>query len=141
MTQLGDGVADEGAPTYVRMGQLIGVAIATTAPEGGARPTSALPRSGRPWPVPSWRPAPKGDPQKAPLVLVVLGDDADDDVIWPACCPVSPAGATGVVAVGDTDAADSGDLSALRTSAAHRGGRDRRRGRARRSARSPRCWR
>ena len=129
MTQLGDGVADEGAPTYERMGQLVGVAIATTAPEGGAAGDGAL----------AIRQAlagaelgsgPKGDFKKSPLVLVVLGDDVDDDVLAGLLAGLAGR-SVGVVTVGNTDAADSGDLSALRTSAAGVRGRDRRRGRAR----------
>ena len=36
MTQLGNGVADEGASTYERLGQLVGTALATRAAPGAA---------------------------------------------------------------------------------------------------------
>jgi hypothetical protein len=46
-------------------------------------------------------------------VLVVLGDDLDDDVLSGLLAGLSGR-AVGVVAVGDTVTADSGDLKALR---------------------------
>jgi hypothetical protein len=114
MTQLGNGVADEGAPTYVRIGQLLGASLATTKPEGEAagESASAIRQSlaGAELTL-----NPEGNPQKAPLVLVVLGSDADDDVLSGLLSGLA-AKAAGVVTVGDSDAAESGDLAGLRTS-------------------------
>jgi hypothetical protein len=114
MTQLGGDVADQGAPTYVRMGQLLGTAIATTAPDAvpADENASAIRQAlaGAELTV-----NPKGSPQKAPLVLVVLGDDHDDDVVAGLLSGLSVR-PTGVVAVGDTEAGETGDLTALRSS-------------------------
>jgi len=115
MTQLGAGIADEGAPTYERMGQLLGAAIATTTPEGETpgEGSSAIRQAMAGAELAA---GPKGDPKKSPLVLVVLGDDVDDDVLAGLLSGLAGR-AAGVVTVGNTDAADSGDLAALRTSA------------------------
>jgi hypothetical protein len=113
MTQLGNDVADEAAPTYERMGQLIGTAIATTTPEGAApgEGSSAIRQALAGAELAA---GPDGDPKSSPLVLVVLGDDLDDDVLSGLLAGLSGR-AVGVVAVGDTVTADSGDLAALRT--------------------------
>jgi hypothetical protein len=114
MTQLGSDVAEESAPTYVRIGQLIGSAIGTTSTSGVAADENAL----------SIRQAmagadltvnPKGTPRKSPLILVVLGDDVDDDVLSGL---VSGLGfrAPGVVAVGNAESGERGDVAALRAS-------------------------
>ncbi len=114
MTQLDSSAIDEGAPTYVRMGQLLGAAISTTAPKAvpADENASAIRQAmaGAELTV-----NPKGSPQKAPLVLVVLGDDTDDDVIAGLLSGLAVR-ATGVVAVGDTEAGVSGDLTGLRSS-------------------------
>ncbi|MET0525512.1 MAG: copper transporter [Nocardioides sp.] len=114
MTQLGSQVAEEGAPTYVRMGQLIGSAIATTTPEGAA-PGEGASAIRQALAGAELAAGPDGDPKKSPLVLVVLGDDVDDDVLAGLLSGLAGR-AAGVVAVGDTITADSGDLAALRTS-------------------------
>jgi hypothetical protein len=117
MTQLGSDVAEEGAATYVRMGQLLGGAIATTALQGAASDenSSAIRQALAGAELAA---GPDGNPKRSPLVLVVLGDDVDDDVLAGLLSGLA-AKAAGVVAVGDTAAADSthsGDLAGLRTS-------------------------
>jgi hypothetical protein len=114
MTQLGNEVAEEDAPTYVRMGQLIGTAVATTAPEGAApgEGSSAIRQAMAGAELAT---GPEGDPKKSPLVLVVLGDDVDDDVLAGLLSGLADR-AAGVVAVGEADAAGTGDLAVLRTS-------------------------
>ena len=106
MTQLGGGIADAGAPTYVRMGQLLGLAVATTTADA-RRVDDAAPRSGRRLAGAELRRRPEGAAQRSPLVLVVLGDDTDDDVL--AGLPSGPGRRrrTGVVVVGDTAAGHS----------------------------------
>ncbi len=94
---------------------LLGVAIATTAPEGGAAGDGAL-AIRQALAGAELASGPKGDFKKSPLVLVVLGDDVDDDVLAGLLAGLAGR-SVGVVTVGNTDAADSGDLSALRTSA------------------------
>jgi Copper transport outer membrane protein, MctB len=115
MTQLDSSAIDNGAPTYVRMGQLLGAAISTTAPKAVAADENASAirqaMAGAELTV-----NPKGSPQKSPLVLVVLGEDTDDDVIAGLLAGLS-ARAAGVVAVGDTESGVSGDLAGLRSSA------------------------
>ena len=111
MTQLGDGAVDETAPTYARIGQLLGIAVGTTEPTGA--PVDAKSSSVRD----SLAGAelvtgPEGDAKRAPLVLVVLGDDADDDILAGVLSGLA-ATTVGVVAVGT--GADA-DLAGLRTS-------------------------
>ena len=117
MTQLGSGVADQDAPTYVRMGQLLGTAVAATAPAGApAGEAASAIRQALAGAELAAGPEGAGDAKRSPLVLVVLGDDVDDDVLSGLLSGLAGRSA-GVVAVGDTDAAESGDLAALRTSA------------------------
>ena len=78
---------------------------------------------------------PEGEPRRAPLVLVVLGEDVDDDVLAGLLAGLA-ARSVGVVAVGDTAAA-TGDLAGLRTSPLAEAVADRRRRRAATSAGSP----
>lgn len=113
MTQLGDDAADEGASTYERIGQLLGTAIASTEPTGAPVQdgTTAIRQSlaGAELVL-----GPEEEPRRAPLVLVVLGEDVDDDVLAGLLAGLA-ARSVGVVAVGDTEAG-SGDLAGLRTS-------------------------
>lgn len=111
MTQLGDGTVEEGAPTYERIGQLLGVAVASTEETGTPSDQDAA----------SIRQSlagaelvtsPEGDAKRAPLVLVVLGDDVDDDILSGVLAGLA-ARSVGVVAVGSGDAQD---LEGLRTS-------------------------
>lgn len=113
MTQLEGDTVDAAAPTYERMGQLLGTAVASTEPSGSpATPDADAIRqslSGAELVV-----GPDGDPKRAPLVLVVLGEDVDDDVLAGLLAGLA-ARSVGVVAVGDTGAG-SGDLAGLRIS-------------------------
>lgn len=113
MTQLGGG-ADEGAPTYVRMGQLLGTAIATSdenGAEAGENPTSIRQSlAGADLVV-----SPDNEPARAPLVLVVLGDDTDDNIVGGLLDGLASR-SLGVVVAGDTRSGAHGDIAALRTS-------------------------
>lgn len=113
MTQLGASVVDEGAPTYERAGQLLGTAIASMKPTGGPvnNATQAIRQSLSGAELVT---GPEGDPKRAPLVLVVLGEDVDDDVLAGLLAGLA-ARSVGVVAVGDTGTATM-DLAGLRTS-------------------------
>ncbi len=113
MTQLGEDVVDEGASTYERIGQLLGTAIASTEQTGGPVQdgTTAIRQSLAGAELVA---GPEGEPRRAALVLVVLGDDVDDDVLAGLLAGLA-ARSVGVVAVGDTATA-AGDLAGLRTS-------------------------
>lgn len=114
MTQLDEGTVDQGAPTYERMGQLLGTAIASRAETGApvAGPTTSIRQSLAGAEMVA---GPGGEPRHAALVLVVLGDDTDDDVLAGLVAGLA-ARSVGVVAVGETDADTRGDLAGLRTS-------------------------
>jgi hypothetical protein len=111
MTQVDGEIADQAAPTYVRMGQILGTAIATPTDAAAASDdASAAIRQalvGAELAV-----TPEGDPSRSPLVLVVLGDDVDGDVLAGLMSGLA-AKALGVVAVGDTA---SEDVAGLRSS-------------------------
>lgn len=113
MTQLGSGAADETAPTYERMGQLLGAAIATDEVSGagaGDEPTSIRQSlTGAELVV-----SPEDEPGRAPLVLVVLGDDVDDDILGGLVAGIADR-ARGVVVAGDTRSGANGDVAALRS--------------------------
>jgi Copper transport outer membrane protein, MctB len=112
MTQLGSDAADEDAPTYERMGQLLGTAIATPQEEGsGAGETVTSIRqslAGADLVV-----SPDNEPDRAPLVLVVLGDRTDEDILGGLVSGLAER-SLGVVVAGDTKAGVNGDLAALR---------------------------
>lgn len=114
MAQLGSGVVEESAPTYERLGQLLARAIAGTARTGAPSDanTSSIRQSLAGAELVA---SPQGDPKRAALVLVVLGDDVDDDVLAGLLAGLA-ARSVGVVAVGDTDSGTAGDVAALRTS-------------------------
>jgi hypothetical protein len=114
MTQLGSGVVEESAPTYERLGELLARAIAGTEKTGAPvdEDASAIRQSLAGAELVA---APDGDPKRAALVLVVLGDDVDDDVLSGLLAGLA-AGSVGVVAVGDTESGADGDVAALRTS-------------------------
>ena len=80
MTQLDSGAADENAPTYERLGQLLGAAIATEqedgADVGGDTPSIRQSLAGADLVV-----SPEKEVGRAPLVLVVLGHDTDDNIL------------------------------------------------------------
>jgi hypothetical protein len=112
MTQLGDEVAEPQAPTYERMGQLLGVAVGTDEESGEPAGDNALAirqsLAGAELVVDA------GDePRRAPLVLVVLGDDADDAVLSGLLTGLA-ARAGGVVVAGTTESGQDGDVAALR---------------------------
>jgi Copper transport outer membrane protein, MctB len=112
MTQLDSGVADEDAPTYVRMGQLLGTAISTDE-EGGAgagEQTTSIRQSLSGAELVT---SPDDEPGRAPLVLVVLGHDTDDDILGGLLAGIAEK-ALGVVVVGDTRSGTNGDVAALR---------------------------
>jgi hypothetical protein len=97
--------ADEDAAAYERMGQLLGTAIATREPAGlvpgpdaltvrqSLDAASLLGLDGR------------ATPRRAPLVLVVLGDDLDDYVVRDLVSGLASR-ASGVVVTGPEEAAD-----------------------------------
>lgn len=113
MTQLGEGVAEPSAPTYERIGQLLGAAVATDKPAGESAGDDALAirqsLDGAELMAPS-----DGDPRRAPLVLVVLGDDAEDTILSGLLTGLA-SHASGVVVSGDTGSGQSGDIASLRT--------------------------
>jgi Copper transport outer membrane protein, MctB len=113
MTQFDSEVAEEGAPTYERMGQLIGTAIAdeedgADAGEGATSIRQSLAGA-------DLVALPEDEPGRAPLVLVVLGDDVDDDILGGLLAGMASR-ARGVVVVGDTRSGTNGDVAALRAS-------------------------
>jgi hypothetical protein len=112
MTQLGTDAADDDAPTYERMGQLLATAI-TTRDEGGdsaSQQSTSIRESlaGADLVV-----SPEDEPGLAPLVLVVLGDNADDDILAGLLSGLASR-AVGVVVAGDTRSGAHGDVAAFR---------------------------
>lgn len=114
MTQLPAGTVDEGASTYVRMGQLLGVATATAddqpAPaDGDATAVRKSLAAGE------LLQAADDGATRAPLVLVVLGDDADPDVLAGLLEGLART-SSGVVVAGDSASGrPGGDLALLRS--------------------------
>ena len=106
MTQLGGAVAAD-ASTYDRLGQLLGLAVATTelSPEDAVSIRQSL-AGGELLNSP-------GEAGRTPLVLVVLGDHVDDAILSGLMSGLA-AKATGVVVAGDTASGTQGDLEALR---------------------------
>jgi len=72
--------ADPDAPAYERMGQLIGTAIATRNPDGAVPGPEAL-TIRQSIDAASLLSRDGGEPRQAPLVLLVLGDDLDDNIL------------------------------------------------------------
>jgi hypothetical protein len=115
MTQQGDAIAAE-ATTYDRIGQLLGLAVATATPEGEA--TNGKGRAilesltgadlvG----------APADVERRAPLVLLVLGDEPaaeGGDAILAGLVTGLSRAAAGVVVAGDTADGGEGQLGRLR---------------------------
>ena len=112
MTQLEGDIADQAAPTYTRMGQIIGTAVATTTATPAAS-TDAATAIRQALAGAELAVSPEGSPQRSPLVLVVLGDDTDDDVLAGLTSGLA-AKSLGVVVVGDTASGNGGDLAGLR---------------------------
>lgn len=111
---LGAGVVDADASTYARMGQLLGVALATTADEGGPQTDEA--RTVRQsLAAAELLAAPDRDVPRAPAVLVVLGDSKPTSATL-AVLDGLVAGlaqtAKGVVVAGSTGAGRTGGLLA-----------------------------
>jgi hypothetical protein len=108
MTTLGSGVVTEDAPTYERLGQLLGLAIA-----GDELPSSDA-TSVRQSLVGAELLMAPDDAARAPVVLVVLGDEIDPAILSGLTSGLA-AEATGVVVAGDAaSATPGGDLGALR---------------------------
>lgn len=111
MTQLPNGTVEEGAPTYERIGQLLGVAVASTE-KTGTPPDQDAASIRQSLAGAELVTSPEGESKRAPLVLVVLGDDVDDDILSGVLAGLA-ARSVGVVAVGS---GDPQDLQGLRTS-------------------------
>jgi hypothetical protein len=118
MTQLGAGVVDAEASTYTRMGQLLGVALATTQPT--AEPASKKATSIRQSLVGAdLMTSPRGEADVAPLVLVVMGAGSgsgavEDQAVLSGLLSGLAAKAAGVVVVADSQSGVDGSLAALR---------------------------
>jgi hypothetical protein len=106
MTTLGGGAVSADASTYPRIGELLGLAIA--APEEPAADATSVRQSLVGADLLS---SPAGA-QRAPLVLVVLGDDLDDAILSGLLSGL--AAKANVVAAGDLASGMDGDLHTLR---------------------------
>lgn len=114
---LGTGVVDAEAPTYARMGQLVGVATATTGDEAdpvgddGLAVRQSLAGAGL-------LVSPAREVPRAPVVLVALGETdgtPEEQAVLEGLLTGLSATATGVVVAGDSDDGRAGGtLSALR---------------------------
>jgi len=100
MTQLPEGTIAPEASTYVRMGRLLAVAAASTEPGGSGvdNDTTAVRES---LAAGELLTTVTDDAGRAPLVLVVLGDEADPDILAGLLSGLAQ-GSTGVVVAGDT---------------------------------------
>ena len=108
MTQLGSGAVTADAPTYERLGQLIGLAVA-----GDDLPSADADSIRQSLAGAELMTSPEIS-ARGPVVLVVLGDDVDPAILSGLMSGLA-AKATGVVVVGDTaSATPAGDLAALR---------------------------
>ena len=103
--QLGEGAVSTDAPTYERIGQLVGLAVSGDIPSSDA---AAVRQSLAGAELLS---SPEGAP-RAPAVLVVLGDDTDPAILSGVVAGLADR-ATGVVVVGGAAAASG--LAALRS--------------------------
>lgn len=117
VTQVGSGAVDAEASTYDRMGQLLGLALATTRetaqPAGDAANAVRQSLVGA-----ELMTSPEDEPRTAPLVLVVLGagqpaGDAENAVLSGLVSGLA-ATALGVVVVADADSGTDGALAGLR---------------------------
>ena len=121
MNQLGDPRIEPTAPVYERMGELLGVAVATTQPSSVRADLAAV--SVRDALSTAGLLTSPQDVRCAPLVLVVLPPGADGPksslatrTILSGLVSGVAHNAAGVVVVGDEASAESGDLSSLRAS-------------------------
>jgi hypothetical protein len=109
MTQLGPGAVTADAPTYERLGQLLGLAVAGDDLSGADADSIRQSLEGA-----ELMTSPE-TAVRAPLVLVVLGDQVDPAILSGLVSGLA-ATATGVVVAGDTTSATpAGDLAALRS--------------------------
>ncbi|ANH39486.1 Copper transporter MctB precursor [Nocardioides dokdonensis FR1436] len=110
--EVDDGAVDPDAAAYDRMGQLLGLAVSTSAPDGtpAGAGTSTL-RQG----LAGADLVSSSDPEapRAPLVLLVLGEDTDPDVLAGLVSGVATV-AGGTVVAAASDSAEDGTLAALR---------------------------
>jgi hypothetical protein len=118
-TQLGDPRIDPSAPTYERLGQLLGLALATNQAASVRADLAAV--SIRESLGDAGLLTSPAEGRCAPLVLVVLppgraGADPADRTILAGLVSGAAHNAAGVVVVGDEASADGGDLAALRES-------------------------
>lgn len=120
VTQLGDPRLDADASTYVRLGQLIALAIATE--EDKSQKADEVATSVRDSLAGSNLLTSAANARLSPLVLVVLPpgevgnpDDAPTRAVLSGLVTGLASNAVGVVAVGDTDSAEDGELAALRS--------------------------
>lgn len=111
MTQLPAGTVEPEASTYVRMGQLLGVA-ATTTTEGGAQADNDAVAVRESLAAGELLTTTADDAVRAPLALVVTGDDVDPDVLSDLLAGLAR-GSTGVVVAGDTGSGRPGGTLAL----------------------------
>ena len=122
MTQLGGDAVSRDASTYDRIGQLIGLAVSTSNEPSDTAASIRQSLAGA-----QIMNSP-GEASRSALVLVVLGDNADDAILSGVLSGLA-AKATGVVVAGDTRSGLAGGLQGPAPRARRRPGRDRRRGR------------
>ncbi len=109
MTQLGSGAVTADAPTYARIGQLVGLAVAESDLPSADATSVRQSLAGA-----EMLTSPDGA-MRAPIVLVVLGKTTNPAILSGLLSGLA-AKATGVVVAGETAAATgSGDLAALRS--------------------------
>lgn len=105
--QLGEGAVSTDAPTYERIGQLVGLAVSGDIPSSDAAAVRQSLAGA------DLLTSPEGA-LRAPAVLVVLGDQTDPAILAGIVAGLAER-ATGVVVAGDTaSATGEGDLAALR---------------------------
>lgn len=114
LEQLGGRGADPDAPAYERMGQLLGTAIATSDPEGAVPGTQATTIRQSVDAASLVRLDGGGEPRQAPLVLLVLGDDLDDNIVEGLVAGIA-ARASGVVVAAPGRGSDLSSLDQLGT--------------------------
>lgn len=106
--QLGEGAVSQDAPTYQRIGQLVGLAVSGDVPSSDAAAVRETLAGAE------LLASPEGA-VRAPAVLVVLGGDTDPAILSGVVAGLADR-ATGVVVAGDTaSATGEGDLAALRS--------------------------
>lgn len=120
MTQLGDTRVDPAAPTYVRLGQLLSLAVATPVKNGRRADTTA--QTVRASLSAGGLLSGPGDARLAPLVMVLLPASGDPEpeearavaAIYLGLTTGLRVNAAGVVLLGDTASGEDGLLSELR---------------------------